>query len=68
MYTDGATDAVDCSGEVFGEERLGQWAASQARRSPAEAKASLLGELKRFCGGSHQADDLTALFVRYRGI
>ncbi|MCP5120125.1 MAG: SpoIIE family protein phosphatase, partial [bacterium] len=66
LYSDGVTDAENLSRNTFGQERLHDWASQQAGRSPAEAKESLLSAILQFCGGQRQADDLTALIVRYK--
>ncbi|MCW5977643.1 MAG: SpoIIE family protein phosphatase [Bryobacteraceae bacterium] len=65
LYTDGATDAENSAGEMFGEERLRAWAQRQTGLSPSDVRDNLLEELSGFCSGSPQADDLTALVVRY---
>lgn len=64
-YTDGVTDAVDVAGDLFGEERL-----LGALGAPADARTlvdRLFGVVDGFSEGAAQADDITALSIRWSG-
>ena len=62
MFTDGLSEAVDGTGEEFGEERLAE-AARRNRQLSAEAlRRCLLDRVSDFCGGEF-GDDATVLVV-----
>jgi sigma-B regulation protein RsbU (phosphoserine phosphatase) len=67
LYTDGLTEAMDAAGEQFSDERL----EALLRRTPAIGPRQLLrlvvDEVNRFSAGAPQADDITALVLRYAG-
>ncbi|HVG93873.1 MAG TPA: GAF domain-containing SpoIIE family protein phosphatase [Planctomycetota bacterium] len=62
LLTDGVIDAVDASGERFGEDRIdaGIFAGSAA---PTELVSRLVEAVARFTGEVPQADDVTVLAV-----
>jgi len=64
LYTDGVTDCENARGELFGSDRLLEWASRQAGCGPLQVRESLLSTLKAYCGGCRQTDDLTALIIR----
>jgi serine phosphatase RsbU (regulator of sigma subunit) len=70
LYTDGATEAMNPSGELFGEERLcaAAIAASRANSSP-QAVTEILARIGQFQAGRHADDDIVvmALQVPARG-
>jgi steroid delta-isomerase-like uncharacterized protein len=66
VYSDGVTEAVNTKGQEFGEERL---AACVEAIEPLAADAQvtrILETVQAFAAGTRQADDLTALVLRYR--
>ena len=66
VYTDGVTEAIDPAGEMFSEERL-EAMLTAAGSVPAEAiVADVFAAVKRFEDGAEQADDVTALALRFR--
>jgi serine phosphatase RsbU (regulator of sigma subunit) len=65
FYTDGATEAMSPSGEMYGDERLATALARVASRSPAEALEALFAEVTAFRG--RQDDDVTMMLVARRG-
>ena len=68
IYTDGVTDAVNPSDEVFGKERLESILSSDNARTPEDMVTEIVNALHRFEEGSDQADDVTILAVGYNGV
>ena len=62
FFTDGVTEALNASGEMYGEERLAAALAHAAGRPPALAIGAILEEVARFT--PEQTDDMTLLIVR----
>jgi serine phosphatase RsbU (regulator of sigma subunit) len=60
-YTDGISEAVNLDGEEFGEERITRLVFGLREKASSEILEGLLNELSRFCEGSTQQDDQTAL-------
>lgn len=67
LYTDGATDARNSSGEQFGTRRLMDTVATAARLSPEAAVSQVFRAIERFEAGAPPEDDVTLLVLRYRG-
>jgi sigma-B regulation protein RsbU (phosphoserine phosphatase) len=68
LYTDGVTEAIDKSEELFSDERLADALKVRQRAFTAEqmiAKVNL--QLTNFVGDAPQFDDITALALFYRG-
>jgi serine phosphatase RsbU (regulator of sigma subunit) len=69
LYTDGATDARDPAGDLFGAARVERAVAAAA--AAGESMAALVNALVRavddFANGAPREDDLTVLAFRYRG-
>jgi len=63
LVTDGVTEAEDCTGEFFGEERLEQ-AASATEDACFE---HVFASIKKFCGTTPLSDDCTLVELIYRG-
>ena len=66
LVTDGVTEAQDPDGRLFGRERL-LAALGQARGSPRELVAGLLGAVRGFESTAAASDDLTLLAIRFEG-
>ncbi|MDR1642943.1 MAG: PP2C family protein-serine/threonine phosphatase [Clostridiales bacterium] len=66
MYTDGVTEAMSESGELYSEERLLSAANSHKDCSCAELVVAIKRELDIFAGQAEQADDITILALRIR--
>jgi sigma-B regulation protein RsbU (phosphoserine phosphatase) len=67
LFTDGITEAMNLSGDLFGEERL-MAALSACAAQPARALiASVLGAVRAFAGAAAPSDDIAALACRWRG-
>ena len=59
VYADGITEAENASRELYGDERLINFLASQSTNSPADISAAMLNDIESFCSGAEQADDIT---------
>jgi sigma-B regulation protein RsbU (phosphoserine phosphatase) len=66
FFTDGATEAQNARGEMYGEERLAAALARVAGMALEDALAALLAEVAAF-RGQEQDDDVTLLLVRRAG-
>jgi sigma-B regulation protein RsbU (phosphoserine phosphatase) len=67
LYTDGVTEAMDASGNLFSDARL-RATLERRRGDPPEALiGAVMDELIRHAGGFAQSDDITTLAIRYRG-
>jgi phosphoserine phosphatase RsbU/P len=66
-YTDGVTEAVDASGELFGEPRLVSTLESNATGDPAQVLGAVVSDVDSYMGLTPMADDVTRLVIRYNG-
>ncbi|MEE9554938.1 MAG: SpoIIE family protein phosphatase [candidate division Zixibacteria bacterium] len=64
LYTDGVTEAVNKSGEMFGEERLIKYIKEESAGSAEAFLDGLLNSIRAFSGGEELSDDLTAVAIR----
>lgn len=68
LFTDGISEAVDETGEMFGEARLAALFAQLAPNGSAQRIVDgLVDELDRFRRGQRGTDDVTAVVIRYGG-
>ena len=68
LYTDGVTEAINETAELYGEERLKEALSGIDRNAPiSETLGSLRESIKTFAGTAEQADDITMLGLRYSG-
>ena len=68
LYTDGVTEAINETEELYGEERLKEELSRIDRNAPvSETLVNLRGSIKSFAGNAEQADDITMLGLRYSG-
>jgi sigma-B regulation protein RsbU (phosphoserine phosphatase) len=68
LYSDGFPDAMNPSGERFGDARLLE-AIGRGRAEPLrEGIAALLGEIARWQGGERPQDDISILAVEYAAV
>ena len=66
LYTDGLTDAVNLSGELFGKERLESTLDGASSRSPEEIVDHVWSRILGYSAGAPAADDMTCLVLRRR--
>jgi phosphoserine phosphatase RsbU/P len=66
-FSDGVTEAVDPSGDLFGEARLEALLADQVAAHPTEVLGAVIGEVDQFMSLAPMADDVTLLVIRYNG-
>ena len=64
MYTDGLTDAVNLSDELFGKERLESTLDGASTCSPEEIVGHVWSEIGAYSAGAPAADDMTCLVLR----
>lgn len=64
MFTDGVTETMNASNELFGLERLRASLASTAAADLAEVQRELLVRLDRHAGGRPREDDTTIVLLR----
>ena len=65
LYTDGVTEAMNCSKQLFGEEELLKIVSSN-NASPKEIVHLIRSEVSKFAGSEPQNDDITLLVMEYR--
>jgi phosphoserine phosphatase RsbU/P len=65
LYTDGITEAMNCEGEIFSEERLIEIITSYPPTNPARAVRTVVHFCQQFVGDAPQSDDITLLAVQY---
>jgi sigma-B regulation protein RsbU (phosphoserine phosphatase) len=64
MYTDGVTEAMNSSRDLFGEERLLAHFADSRAATAAETTAGLLDAVRFHAADAKQSDDITVVAVR----
>ncbi|HSW50987.1 MAG TPA: SpoIIE family protein phosphatase [Bryobacteraceae bacterium] len=64
LYSDGITEAVDPSGEEFGEERLTRLVVDNRARGAGEVAAEILKSLAAWTAGKPAADDVTLVVAK----
>ncbi len=67
VYTDGAPEAANTEGEMFGTERIGTALNSNPERSMEELLKDVKESVNVFSEGTEQFDDITMLGLRYHG-
>jgi phosphoserine phosphatase RsbU/P len=68
LFSDGVSEAMDPDEEMFGLSRFREVLTGQSEASLAELQETVLDSVKNFTRGAGQADDITLLLVRYRGV
>jgi phosphoserine phosphatase RsbU/P len=66
VCSDGITEATNAAGDDFGRERVADVVASCRETKPEAVLDHLLGAVRAFAQGAPQADDMTAMILRYR--
>ncbi len=67
VFTDGVTEARDPADEFFEEPRLEAYLRAHAAEPVEQLVTGLHRHLEEFAAGAPQADDITALALRYMG-
>ncbi len=65
-FTDGVTEALGASGEMFGEQRLAAVVKSAAQGGAAEIRDSVLAQVAAFTRGLPQEDDITIVALKMK--
>jgi sigma-B regulation protein RsbU (phosphoserine phosphatase) len=68
LFSDGVTEAMDPSEQLFGVPRLRECLTGQMQTPLEELQQLVLQSVENFAKGASQADDLTLLLVRFRGV
>ena len=68
LYTDGVTEALNPSEELYSEERLVETARQHAGNSPRDLVNELRASIAAFADTAPQADDITMLALYYAGM
>ncbi len=64
IYSDGITEAMNESMELYGDERFAAFLADRRHLEPQALAEEILHEIKRFTGNAPQSDDITLLIAR----
>ena len=64
LYTDGITEAMDESGELFSDEALARVVASQHELDAAGIRERVVREVKHFVGDAEPHDDMTMIVLK----
>jgi len=64
LYTDGVTEALNSSKELFGEDRLSEYLRSNRQLTADNLLTGLLQEVNRFTGKKELDDDLTVIALK----
>lgn len=67
LYTDGVTEAMNGTRELFGDDRLGDYLNAARANEPQALCAELRAAIDTYSGGAAQSDDITMLALRYNG-
>jgi sigma-B regulation protein RsbU (phosphoserine phosphatase) len=65
LYTDGITESMNATGELFGDARLRAAICAAASRTPREMLAAVCAELRAFRGAAEPSDDIAAIACRW---
>jgi sigma-B regulation protein RsbU (phosphoserine phosphatase) len=66
IFSDGVTEALNATGEEFGETRLLPCVEAARERSAADLLDAILAEVRTFTALAVPHDDITALVLRYQ--
>ena len=64
LYTDGITEAMDDTGELFSDEALARVVASQHHQDAAGIRERVVRDVKRFVGDAEPHDDMTMIVLK----
>jgi len=63
LFTDGVTEAMNETGEMFGKARLRDCLLASGRLAVAPMMASVMAAVHGFAGGAQQSDDITCMLL-----
>ena len=64
LYTDGITEAMNSSKQLYGEERLLEFARAVPKEQSKYIATALRQDVAAFVDGAEQSDDITILVLR----
>ncbi len=64
LFTDGITEAMNPSADLFGEDRLQELVAELGHLPPDEIRDGIVREVEAFAGGADQHDDMTMILIK----
>jgi serine phosphatase RsbU (regulator of sigma subunit) len=64
LYTDGITEAMNATEELFGDARLSRIIEEHGHLTSGELRERILREIEAFVGGSDQHDDMTMILLK----
>jgi len=64
IYTDGITEAMNKTGEQYGNERLVEFIKANSELAPEEFTKKLDADIHKFTGGAPQNDDITLVVIK----
>jgi sigma-B regulation protein RsbU (phosphoserine phosphatase) len=64
LYTDGITEAMNPSSDLFGEARLSRIVEEHGHLDSAELRERILREIEAFVGSADQHDDMTMILLK----
>jgi sigma-B regulation protein RsbU (phosphoserine phosphatase) len=67
LYTDGVTEAMNHTEDLFSEKRLEKDLEVSAGMGIKDAIGNIMDSILRFSGGAPQSDDITMMMIRYSG-
>ncbi|MAT40567.1 MAG: fused response regulator/phosphatase [Ectothiorhodospiraceae bacterium] len=67
LFTDGITEALNKTEEMYSEDRLIETLRKQTGSAPEVLIPSIISEIADFAQGAPQSDDITCLAIRYNG-
>ena len=68
LYTDGVTEAINNTGELFSDRRLAGVLADAHGRAVTDVVNAVVSSVNAFAAGVPQEDDITVLGLRYAGL
>ena len=64
LYTDGITEAMNASSDLFGEARLSRIVEEHGHLDSGELRERILREIESFVGTADQHDDMTMILLK----
>jgi sigma-B regulation protein RsbU (phosphoserine phosphatase) len=64
LYTDGITEAMNASSDLFGDARLSRLIAEHGHLDAADLRERILREIEAFVGHADQHDDMTMILIK----